>query len=72
MAGRRVVFNGWEEEAMTSGIGPFSNWKLTENDFRRDLNLKRRKTYLDNTCSSELAITLRDTTNTGSYKGVMF
>ena len=25
MAGRRIVSGGWEEEAMTSGIGPFMN-----------------------------------------------
>jgi hypothetical protein len=71
-AGRRVVAGGWEEEAMTSGIGPFSNWRMTENSFRADLGLKHRKSYANPRHSSELMQTLSTQTSAKSYKGILF
>jgi Effector protein len=58
MSGRRIVSGGWEEEAMTSGIGPFSSWRMTENSFRSDLGLKQRRTYANSRHSSERIQTL--------------
>ena len=34
MVGRKLYSRGWEEEAMTVGLPPFSNMKYTENRFR--------------------------------------
>lgn len=73
MAGRRVVVNGWEEEAMTTGIGPFMGWRLTENAIRGDLGLKKRTSYASPTHSSSIATSWA--TATGSkkgYRGMMF
>lgn len=72
MAGRRVVAGGWEEEAMTSGIGPFLNWRMTENSFRNDLGLKKRKEYANNRHSSELMMTLHGQVTSKGYRGMMF
>ena len=72
MAGRKVVAGGWEEEAMTSGIGPFSNWRLTENRFRADLGLSTRMTYAANTHSSELMAGIHQSVTTKGYRGMMF
>lgn len=72
MAGRRVVAGGWEEEAMTSGIGPFTNWRMTENSFRADLGLKQRKEYANNRHSSELMQTMHGQVSSKGYKGTMF
>ena len=54
MAGRRIVTQGWEEEAMTAGVGPFLNWKFTENSLRSELKLPLRAKYQTGQCSSEL------------------
>jgi len=72
MAGRRVVAGGWEEEAMTSGIGPFTNWRMTENSIRADLGLKARTKYANPQHSSELMQTLANQTSVKGYKGIMF
>jgi hypothetical protein len=73
MAGRRVVTSGWEEEAMTTGIGPFSGWRMTENAFRAELGLKARTSYANPTHSSNLAQTWSTaTTSTTGYRGMMF
>lgn len=45
MRGRRIVDDGYDEEIMTVGCGPFSNFPLTENSIRRDLNLDTRSGY---------------------------
>ncbi len=72
MAGRRIVSGGWEEEAMTSGIGPFMSWTLTENSFRADLGLSKRKEYANNRHSSELMQNLHSTNSGRTYRGIMF
>lgn len=73
MAGRRVVTNGWEEEAMTTGIGPFSGWRLTENVVRGDFGLKTRTSYASPTHSSNIAMTwTTETTARKGYRGMMF
>jgi len=45
MIGKRLVHNGWEEEAMTSGIWQFSRWNYTENSLRGEAGLPLRNTY---------------------------
>lgn len=45
MTGRRVFENGWEEEAMTTGLPPFSNMLYTENRFRLEAGLPMRDSY---------------------------
>jgi hypothetical protein len=72
MAGRRIVSGGWEEEAMTSGIGPFSAWRLTENSFRKDLSMKQRKIYANPRHSSEYMQTVSGQVTTSGYRGIMF
>jgi hypothetical protein len=72
MAGRRIVAGGWEEEAMTSGIGPFSSWKLTENVLRGDLGLSTRKSYANPGHSSSLMSQIHDQTTDRGYRGIMF
>lgn len=72
MAGRRVVAGGWEEEAMTSGIGPFSRWKLTENALRSDLSLTQRKLYANPSHSSQLMANIHNSMGNRSYRGIMF
>jgi hypothetical protein len=65
MAGRRIVSGGWEEEAMTTGCGPFIGWKLTENTFRSALKLSQRKKYSCPTISSNSTQMLQDQTDRG-------
>lgn len=38
LTGRVLYFYGWEEEAMTVGLPPFSNMRFTENRFRIEFN----------------------------------
>jgi hypothetical protein len=45
MAGKRLVRDGWEEEAMTTGIPPFLYGKFTENMLRLDARLPMRPIY---------------------------
>ena len=73
MAGRRVVTGGWEEEAMTTGIGPFSGWRMTENVVRGELGLHTRTSYASPTHSSNIAMSWSDgTTAPKGYRGMMF
>jgi hypothetical protein len=59
MAGRRIVRQGWEEEAMTSGISIFMNYKFTENRLRKEAGLPLRPSYANNHISSPFADSLR-------------
>jgi len=52
MTGRRVVRQGWEEEAMTTGIGLFRPWKFTENRLRSEGGYPCRPTYSNGIISS--------------------
>lgn len=52
MAGRRVVREGWEEEAMTTGIGMFRPWRFTENRLRSEGGYPIRPTYSNGKISS--------------------
>jgi hypothetical protein len=53
MIGKRLVFAGaWEEEAMTTGVGPFLNWKPTENSMRQEFSMPLRDKYQTGSCSS--------------------
>ena len=45
MTGRRLVNDGWEEEAMTCGLAPYANLRFTENALRRDGGFPARLTY---------------------------
>jgi hypothetical protein len=45
MVGRRVVDHGWEEEAMTTGCGPFTHLPITENALRREGAYPNRPWY---------------------------
>jgi hypothetical protein len=45
VAGRRVFEGGWEEEAMTTGIPPFTNMKFSENLLRAEHGLPLRSKY---------------------------
>lgn len=45
MTGRRIVPSGWEEEAMTTGIPPFVNFKFTENKLRMQCGMPLRAHY---------------------------
>ena len=73
MRGRRVVLGGaWEEEAMTTGIGPFTNWKLTENAIRRELGLTQRMTYQSGQCSSFEMQNVMVNTNALTYTGAYY
>jgi hypothetical protein len=45
MTGRRVVPNGWEEEAMTTGIPPFTTLHFTENKLRMQCGMPLRPHY---------------------------
>lgn len=38
LTGRVLYYYGWEEEAMTVGLPPFSNMRFTENRFRVEFN----------------------------------
>lgn len=72
MAGRKIVASGWEEEAMTTGIGPFSAWQMTENSFRADLGLSTRMIYANPSHSSELMSQVAGQTKATGYRGIMF
>jgi hypothetical protein len=45
MLGKRIVDGGWEEEAMTTGVGAFAGWPITENALRAELGLPTRPYY---------------------------
>lgn len=45
MVGRRIVDDGYDEEIMTVGCGPFANFPLTENSIRLGLKMKTRPGY---------------------------
>lgn len=45
MVGRRIVNDGWEEEAMTTGIGPFAYLSMTENRLRQEAGYHKRTAY---------------------------
>jgi DNA-binding transcriptional regulator YiaG len=44
--GMRIFEGGWEEEAMTVGLPPFSNMAITENKLRVALNMGLRTKYI--------------------------
>ena len=55
MKGKRAVMGGaWEEEAMTTGVGPFVNWTPTENTLRAEFKLPHRPTYQSGACASDM------------------
>jgi Effector protein len=65
-SGRRIVNMGWEEEAMTVGIGPFTGWTLTENQMRSHAGLPARTTYVDAShTSSQLAYLTKQSNERG-------
>jgi hypothetical protein len=43
--GERVFEGGWEEEAMTVGLPPFTNTEINENKFRLEMGLSMRTSY---------------------------
>jgi len=45
MNGRRLVRSGWEEEAMTVGLGFAAGWPMTENRLRQEAGHPRRSSY---------------------------
>lgn len=45
MKGRRIVNNGWEEEAMTTGCAPFRHLPITENALRIEGGFPQRPSY---------------------------
>jgi len=45
MKGRRIVNNGWEEEAMTTGCSPFRHLTITENALRLEGGYPQRASY---------------------------
>ena len=59
MTGRRVFANGWEEEAMTTGLPPFSAMPYTENRLRLEAGLSVRSGY-GTICSTSLLNAVRD------------
>jgi Effector protein len=67
MIGKRLVFSGaWEEEAMTTGVGPFVSWSPTENSLRQEFSMPLRETYQAGSCASGMmAQIMRDV-----YSGV--
>jgi len=70
LVGRRVVRQGWEEEAMTTGLGMFRPWKFTENRLRSEAGLPLRSTYNDGTLSSYFGNNLKQATeNLGGLPG---
>jgi hypothetical protein len=62
MAGRRVVREGWEEEAMTTGIGMFRPWRFTENRLRSEAGYPTRPTYSNGKISSYFGNNLKMST----------
>jgi hypothetical protein len=59
MKGRRIFENGWEEEAMTTGLPPFSSMRFSENRLRVEANLPMREKY-SKICSTSLLNAIRD------------
>lgn len=59
MKGRRIFENGWEEEAMTTGLPPFSRLKFSENRLRSEAKLPMRDKYAK-ICSTSLMNAIRD------------
>jgi len=53
MVGRRLVRQGWEEEAMTTGLYKFSELEFTENKLRGASGLPTRPKYQKGYCSSQ-------------------
>jgi hypothetical protein len=45
MNGRRIVIQGWEEEAMTVGLAFAAGWPMTENQLRVEAGHPRRNKY---------------------------
>jgi hypothetical protein len=45
MTGRRIVIQGWEEEAMTVGLAFAAGWPMTENQLRVEAGHPRRNRY---------------------------
>jgi len=62
LVGRRVVRQGWEEEAMTTGLGMFRPWKFTENRLRTEAKLPLRSSYNDGVLSSYFGNNLKQAT----------
>jgi hypothetical protein len=60
MIGKRLVDDGYEEEIMTAGVGPFINFPMTENCLRRELGVKLRESYQPGQVSSSFAAQVRD------------
>jgi hypothetical protein len=60
MVGKRLVDDGYEEEIMTAGVGPFINFPMTENCLRRELGVKLRESYQPGQVSSSFAAQIRD------------
>lgn len=59
MMGRRIFEGGWEEEAMTTGLPPFSTMKYTENRIRVEGSLPARDGY-SKICQTSLLNAVRD------------
>jgi hypothetical protein len=59
MNGRRIFEGGWEEEAMTTGIPPFTSMKFTENRLRVEGKLPPRPNYDTGLCKTTLLHTVR-------------
>jgi hypothetical protein len=53
MTGRRLVRQGWEEEAMTTGLYKWSELEFTENKLRAEAKLPARPKYQKGYCSSQ-------------------
>jgi len=66
MIGKRLVFaNAWEEEAMTTGVGPFMNWTPTENTLRQEFKMPLRTTYQSKACASTMMQDIMVDVNSG-------
>lgn len=59
MNGRRIFEGGWEEEAMTTGIPPFTGMKFSENKLRVEGKLEVRENYSTGLCKTVLLQTIR-------------
>jgi hypothetical protein len=67
MTGKRLVFAGaWEEEAMTTGVGPFLNWTPTENSLRQEFRMPLRDKYQTGTCASAMMMDIMVRMNFGN------
>jgi len=64
MLGKRIVEDGWEEEAMTTGVGAFAGWPITENALRAELGFPRRPYYgACSTVGSNTGAAMKQATN---------